>query len=161
MALLPRRRLSRLRDRRQPSLTDAGPQAVERRLQNRLEVADISRDLGDGDDHVEDLFQSEIVPDLVCIPRRREEWFARRKHARAPGTEHRDRVRHPHPGVTSAIIGPRIRAHLDSYLAADGVQLSDDLLDRIDEIVPPAATLNITDVRHTSAVSLPSAEPPA
>jgi aryl-alcohol dehydrogenase-like predicted oxidoreductase len=27
--------------------------------------------------------------------------------------------------------------HLESYLAADGIDLSGDLLDRIDEIVPP------------------------
>ncbi len=50
-----------------------------------------------------------------------------------------------HPAVTSAIIGPRTMEHLDSYLAADGIDLPDDLLDRIDEIVPPAATLNLTE----------------
>ena len=50
-----------------------------------------------------------------------------------------------HPAVTSAIIGPRTMAHLDSYLAADGVQLPGDLLDRIDEIVPPGATVNVAD----------------
>jgi hypothetical protein len=35
--------------------------------------------------------------------------------------------------------------HLDSYLAADGIDLSDDVLDRIDEIVPPGGTVNIAD----------------
>ena len=50
-----------------------------------------------------------------------------------------------HPAVTSAIIGPRTVEHLDGYLAADGVELSDDVLDRIDEIVPPAATLDVAD----------------
>jgi len=50
-----------------------------------------------------------------------------------------------HPAVTSAIVGPRTRDHLDAYLAADGVVLSDDVLDRIDEIVPPAVTLNVAD----------------
>jgi aryl-alcohol dehydrogenase-like predicted oxidoreductase len=40
------------------------------------------------------------------------------------------------PTVTSAIIGPRTMEHLDAYLAADGVNLSGDLLDRIDQIVP-------------------------
>ena len=50
-----------------------------------------------------------------------------------------------HPGVTSAIIGPRTMEHLDSYLAADGITLSSDVLDRIDEIVPPAATINVAD----------------
>ena len=41
-----------------------------------------------------------------------------------------------HPAVTSAIIGPRTMEHLDTYLAADGIDLSSDLLDRIDQIVP-------------------------
>jgi aryl-alcohol dehydrogenase-like predicted oxidoreductase len=50
-----------------------------------------------------------------------------------------------HPAVTSAIIGPRTMEHLDSYLAADGIELPADLLDRIDQIVPPGATINIAD----------------
>nr|WP_270024151.1 aldo/keto reductase [Solirubrobacter phytolaccae] len=50
-----------------------------------------------------------------------------------------------HPAVTSAIVGPRTMAHLESYLAADGVTLSDELLDRIDAIVPPGVTLNVAD----------------
>ena len=35
--------------------------------------------------------------------------------------------------------------HLDSYLAADGIELSTDVLDRIDEIVPPGVTINVAD----------------
>jgi aryl-alcohol dehydrogenase-like predicted oxidoreductase len=50
-----------------------------------------------------------------------------------------------HPAVTAAIVGPRTMDHLESYLAADGVELSTDILDRIDEIVPPAQTVNIAD----------------
>jgi aryl-alcohol dehydrogenase-like predicted oxidoreductase len=50
-----------------------------------------------------------------------------------------------HPAVTSAIIGPRTMEHLDSYLAADGIDLPSDLLDRIDEIVPPGVTINVAD----------------
>ncbi len=50
-----------------------------------------------------------------------------------------------HPAVTSAIIGPRTMEHLDGYLAADGIELSADVLDRIDEIVPPAVTINVAD----------------
>jgi aryl-alcohol dehydrogenase-like predicted oxidoreductase len=50
-----------------------------------------------------------------------------------------------HPAVTSAIIGPRTMEHLDGYLAADGINLPDDVLNRIDEIVPPGATINIAD----------------
>lgn len=42
-----------------------------------------------------------------------------------------------HPGVTAAILGPRTMAQLDDLLAAAGVALSDDILARIDEIVPP------------------------
>jgi aryl-alcohol dehydrogenase-like predicted oxidoreductase len=50
-----------------------------------------------------------------------------------------------HPAVTSAIIGPRTMEHLDGYLAADGIELSADVLDRIDEIVPPGVTINVAD----------------
>jgi aryl-alcohol dehydrogenase-like predicted oxidoreductase len=50
-----------------------------------------------------------------------------------------------HPAVTSAIIGPRTMEHLNGYLAADGIELSTDLLDRIDEIVPPGVTINVAD----------------
>ncbi len=50
-----------------------------------------------------------------------------------------------HPAVTSTIIGPRTMEHLDSYLAADGIELSTDTLDRIDEIVPPGVTINVAD----------------
>ena len=50
-----------------------------------------------------------------------------------------------HPAVTSAIIGPRTMEHLDAYLAADEIHLSNDLLDRIDQIVPPGVTINVAD----------------
>ena len=50
-----------------------------------------------------------------------------------------------HPAVTSAIIGPRLMEHLDTYLAADGIDLPTDLLDRIDQIVPPGVTINVAD----------------
>jgi len=50
-----------------------------------------------------------------------------------------------HPAVTSAIIGPRTMEHLDGYLAADGIELSTDVLDRIDRIVPPGVTINVAD----------------
>jgi aryl-alcohol dehydrogenase-like predicted oxidoreductase len=42
-----------------------------------------------------------------------------------------------HPGVTSAILGPRTMEHLDDLLAGAGAVLDDQVLDRIDEIVPP------------------------
>jgi aryl-alcohol dehydrogenase-like predicted oxidoreductase len=50
-----------------------------------------------------------------------------------------------HPAVTAAIIGPRTMDHLESQLGAADVQLSDDVLDRVDEIVPPGVNLNPSD----------------
>ncbi len=50
-----------------------------------------------------------------------------------------------HPGVTSAVIGPRKLDQIEGYLAVDGVHLSDDVLDQIDAIVPPAANIDIAD----------------
>ncbi|MER5541428.1 aldo/keto reductase [Streptomyces sp. NPDC002589] len=50
-----------------------------------------------------------------------------------------------HPGVTSAIIGPRTMEQLESQLSAADVRLGRDVLDRIDEIVPPGRTLNVED----------------
>ncbi|MGI8305998.1 aldo/keto reductase [Saccharopolyspora hattusasensis] len=50
-----------------------------------------------------------------------------------------------HPAVTSAIIGPRTLEHLESQLGADEIRLSSDVLDRIDEIVPPSTTLSTKD----------------
>jgi aryl-alcohol dehydrogenase-like predicted oxidoreductase len=47
-----------------------------------------------------------------------------------------------HPAVTAPIIGPRTMEHLESQLPAAEVELSDDVLDRIDEIVQPGANLN-------------------
>jgi aryl-alcohol dehydrogenase-like predicted oxidoreductase len=50
-----------------------------------------------------------------------------------------------HPAVTSAIIGPRTMEHLESQLSAIDVELSEELLDKIDEIVPPGVNVNPTD----------------
>jgi aryl-alcohol dehydrogenase (NADP+) len=44
-----------------------------------------------------------------------------------------------HPGVTSAILGPRTMQQLDDLLAGADVVLSDEILDRIDEVVAPGA----------------------
>jgi aryl-alcohol dehydrogenase-like predicted oxidoreductase len=51
-----------------------------------------------------------------------------------------------HPAVTSPIIGPRTMEHLESQLPALDLRLEKDVLDRIDEIVPPGTDLNVTDV---------------
>jgi aryl-alcohol dehydrogenase-like predicted oxidoreductase len=64
-----------------------------------------------------------------------------------------------HPAVTSAIIGPRTLEHLEGYLAADGIELPVDVLDRIDEIVPPGVTVNVVDnmwAVGTQALSAPN-----
>jgi aryl-alcohol dehydrogenase-like predicted oxidoreductase len=53
-----------------------------------------------------------------------------------------------HPGVTSAIIGPRTMGHLDDLLAGLDVTLTDDILDRIDEIVPPGTDVGTLDQAH-------------
>jgi aryl-alcohol dehydrogenase-like predicted oxidoreductase len=50
-----------------------------------------------------------------------------------------------HPGITSAIIGPRTLEQLTSQLEAADVTLSADVLDRVDEIVPPGTTVNAAD----------------
>jgi aryl-alcohol dehydrogenase-like predicted oxidoreductase len=55
-----------------------------------------------------------------------------------------------HPAVTAAIIGPRTMEHLESQLPAAGVALSQDVLDRIDEIVPPGTNPNPVDAGWTN-----------
>jgi aryl-alcohol dehydrogenase-like predicted oxidoreductase len=63
-----------------------------------------------------------------------------------------------HPGVTSAIIGPRTMEHLDDLLAGVGVTLTDEILDRIDEIVPPGTDVGAPD---QSAYFPPALQRPA
>ncbi|GII86185.1 aldo/keto reductase [Sphaerisporangium siamense] len=53
-----------------------------------------------------------------------------------------------HPGVTAAIIGPRTMEQLDDLLAGAGTVLGDDVLDRIDEIVPPGSDVGLLDVSY-------------
>jgi aryl-alcohol dehydrogenase-like predicted oxidoreductase len=50
-----------------------------------------------------------------------------------------------HPGVTSALLGARTEPQLDDLLAGVDVTLPDDLLDRIDEIVPPGTDVGTLD----------------
>jgi aryl-alcohol dehydrogenase-like predicted oxidoreductase len=50
-----------------------------------------------------------------------------------------------HPAVTSAIIGPRTVEQLESLLDGVDVTLTGDILDRIDEIVPPGTDFNAAD----------------
>ena len=62
-----------------------------------------------------------------------------------------------HPAVTSAIIGPRTMEHLEGQLGAAGVTLSDDVLDRIDEIVPPGVNVNPDDAGYQNPALKPAA----
>ena len=50
-----------------------------------------------------------------------------------------------HPDVTSAIIGPHTTEQLDDLLASADVTLTDDILDQIDEIVPPGTDVGTLD----------------
>jgi aryl-alcohol dehydrogenase (NADP+) len=50
-----------------------------------------------------------------------------------------------HPAVTSALIGVRTMDHLDSLLTGLDVTLTDDILDRIDQIVPPGTDIGTLD----------------
>jgi aryl-alcohol dehydrogenase-like predicted oxidoreductase len=50
-----------------------------------------------------------------------------------------------HPAVTAAIIGPRTIEQLESQLPALQRTLSADVLDRIDEIIPPGTNVNQND----------------
>ena len=50
-----------------------------------------------------------------------------------------------HPAVTSVLIGPRTEEQLTGLLSGADVELSNDILDRIDEIVPPGTDLDPAD----------------
>jgi aryl-alcohol dehydrogenase-like predicted oxidoreductase len=62
-----------------------------------------------------------------------------------------------HPAVTAAIIGPRTMEHLESQLPAAEVTLSGEVLDRIDELVPPGVNLNPGDGGWANPALEPSA----
>ena len=53
-----------------------------------------------------------------------------------------------HPAVTSPIIGPRTMDQLETQLGAADVVLTADVLDRIDEIVPPGTTIAAADAGY-------------
>jgi len=62
-----------------------------------------------------------------------------------------------HPAVTSAILGPRTMQHLDDLLAGAKIRLSDDILDRIDQIVPPGTDLAPNDANYMPPALVKSA----
>ncbi len=61
-----------------------------------------------------------------------------------------------HPGVTSAIIGPRTMEQLESQLPAANVALDAATLDRIDAIVHPGVTINPADTSYGEHTLKPS-----
>jgi aryl-alcohol dehydrogenase-like predicted oxidoreductase len=61
-----------------------------------------------------------------------------------------------HPAVTAAIVGPRTMDHLESQLGAADVELSDDVLDRIDEIVAPGVNVNPADGGYLNPALTPA-----
>jgi aryl-alcohol dehydrogenase-like predicted oxidoreductase len=62
-----------------------------------------------------------------------------------------------HPAITSIIIGPRTQSHLEAYLKAATVDLSDDVLDRIDQIVDPGTQFLERDTGSYTASLQPAA----
>ncbi|MEV5892043.1 aldo/keto reductase [Nonomuraea fuscirosea] len=62
-----------------------------------------------------------------------------------------------HPGVSCALLGARTVEQLDDLLAGLDVTLSDDLLDRIDEIVPPGTDVGTLDQAYAPPALLDSA----
>jgi aryl-alcohol dehydrogenase-like predicted oxidoreductase len=62
-----------------------------------------------------------------------------------------------HPGVTSAILGPRTMAQLDDLLAGAETRLSNDVLDQIDAICPPGLDVGINAAQYQPpAMTTPS-----
>jgi aryl-alcohol dehydrogenase-like predicted oxidoreductase len=61
-----------------------------------------------------------------------------------------------HPGVTSAIIGPRTMEQLDSQLPSADAVLTPDVLNLIDEIVAPGVTINPADTSYGEQILQPA-----
>jgi aryl-alcohol dehydrogenase-like predicted oxidoreductase len=57
-----------------------------------------------------------------------------------------------HPYVTSALLGARTMEQLDDLLAGVDIALSDDVLDRIDEIVAPGTDIGTLDQAYVPLV---------
>jgi aryl-alcohol dehydrogenase-like predicted oxidoreductase len=62
-----------------------------------------------------------------------------------------------HPAVTAPIIGPRTMEQLESQIGAAEVELSDELLDRIDQVVPPGVNVNPADMGFQNPALEPAA----
>jgi aryl-alcohol dehydrogenase-like predicted oxidoreductase len=59
-----------------------------------------------------------------------------------------------HPAVSAVLIGPRTPPQLRELLAGADVELSADVLDQIDQIVPPGTEINPTDNYLASAPAI-------
>jgi hypothetical protein len=59
-----------------------------------------------------------------------------------------------HPGVTSALLGARTMEQLDDLIAGFDVTLSGEILDRIDEIVPPGTDVGVLDQSYRTPALL-------
>jgi aryl-alcohol dehydrogenase-like predicted oxidoreductase len=55
-----------------------------------------------------------------------------------------------HPAISATIIGPRTMEQLEGLLGAGDVSLSDEVLDRIDALVPPGTNLEPSDAGWAS-----------
>jgi len=53
-----------------------------------------------------------------------------------------------HPAVTTAVIGARTEQHLQETLGAEELRLSPDVLDRIDELIPPGSSVHTDEARY-------------
>jgi aryl-alcohol dehydrogenase-like predicted oxidoreductase len=62
-----------------------------------------------------------------------------------------------HPAISSVIIGPRTHDHLEAYLKASTVELTDEILDGIDDIVDPGTQFQDRDTGRDT----PSLQPDA
>ena len=59
--------------------------------------------------------------------------------------------------MTCPIIGPLTMEHLESQLTSADIELSDEVLDKIDEIVPPGTVVNQSDTGWENPALKPAA----
>jgi aryl-alcohol dehydrogenase-like predicted oxidoreductase len=59
-----------------------------------------------------------------------------------------------HPGITSAIMGPRTMEHFESQIGGAEVKLSGEILDAIDKIVPPGTNVANSDSGYAAPALL-------
>ena len=77
------------------------------------------------------------------------------RRSASSSTRARSATSAPRPAITSLLTGPSTMEQLETQLAAADAVLSDDVLDRIDEIVPPGTTINPADSSFDTPRSRP------